>query len=774
MSDPNQVRTPTDEQRDVIHATDPRFVVLAAAGAGKTYVLVERYLRFVEKGLRPDQILTITFTKKAAAEMKKRIVESLRAKGRPEDAQIAETGPIQTIHSFCERLLRENALEARLDPNFEILGEGHSSRLITECVREALASELDEEPHAEALVSYLAGQRRYGENRSPYAKLEAAIESVLHELRGSGYKQLQIREWHLNPRTLAARWEEAIVGAQPESVRAMYGQIDMFTLHERLSQAFKMADMRVPAWLRSRTEDDAEQETLVHTCGLVQLACSAWWRLDREMLSRQSLDFAELETRAVRLIQESEVTRERLRRQYQVVMVDEAQDLNPTQYELLRQLNFGQEMMVGDVQQSIYGFRMADVELFRRRGSEVSTMQLNKNHRSDEGILAFVDLVFGSLWSGDYRPMSPPAKGFDFDDVTPPNFGGVELWQQDAKDSMATARYIQELLGEGVSPKEVTVLVRDSGGALDIHRALQLLKIEARIAGGSEKFYTKIEVRDLANILRSVADPYDDFSLLASLRSPVCGLSFDSIVVLSQQTPVVEALEAFVPPIEDDKPKLAAFLSWFVPLKEYADRLSAWEVLAEIFARSDYLPALARRESAQQLLANARKLLSLATEEPELGPLEYAEQIREIQDLRHKEGDAPAGAEDADLVTIMTIHKAKGLEFPVVVLPQTMRNLAPRPKDVVIEPRKGLVVTKFGRVPSLMHRFLSEERRKRDVEEELRVLYVGLTRAKHRLCLCLYPNTRDETFSKKLHAILGPSPDSSIRIRSSMSKSGAE
>lgn len=123
----SEIRIPTKEQQAVIDAPESAFTVIAAAGAGKTFVLVERYLRHVEdEGLGADQILTITFTKKAAAEMKSRIVGRLRTKGLFDQAQVAETGPIQTIHSFCERLLRENALEAGLDPQFEIMSEEQS------------------------------------------------------------------------------------------------------------------------------------------------------------------------------------------------------------------------------------------------------------------------------------------------------------------------------------------------------------------------------------------------------------------------------------------------------------------------------------------------------------------------------------------------------------------------------------------------------------------------------------------------------------------------
>ncbi len=763
---PEHPKILSPEQQQVVNAQHGRFVVTAAAGAGKTYVLVERYLRHVvEEGLRPDQILTITFTKKAAAVMKGRIVKALREQGLMDHAQIAETGPIQTIHSFCERLLRENSLEAGLDPGFGILTEAQSSRLVAECVREALASDLEDAPQAETLIAFLAGKRQaYGGNKSPYSLLEGAVEDVLQELRSSTRTQLEIAQWHASPSELERCWEDRMVAALPEDVQAALADVEADWLQERISDASKATGKRVPSWARARQEPEAEREALHHVCGLVQLACSAWWRLQREMDRLQALDFTELEARAVRLLSQSAATRERMRQEYRVAMVDEAQDVNPIQFQLLGLLDIEREMLVGDAQQSIYGFRQADVRTFRERSASLETLRLSKNYRSDEGILSFVDLLFGQLWSGDYVRMNKPA-GFDLDNVVSIDCSGVELWKQPAQDKYATADFIAELLAEGAVKKDVAVLVRDSSYAVELKKRLDDLSIDCKIAGGSEKFYTRLEVRDLANALRAVADPYDDFSLLACLRSPMAGLTLDSIVLLGKEPNVAERLASFEPPVEEDVDRLRQFLKWFEPLRKLADRLSAWEVLGEIFARSDYLAALARRPDAEQLLANVRKLLSLAAQEPELGPIEYSDRIREIQELRHKEGDAPAGAEDADVVTIMTIHKSKGLEFPIVVVPQTDRRLAQKPKELTVEPRLGLVATRFGKAPCMMHRWLSELKREREEAEELRVLYVALTRAEKRLCICLYPPRNYRTLSKAILDVVGQNPPPGVRVR---------
>jgi ATP-dependent exoDNAse (exonuclease V) beta subunit len=752
------------EQQGVVESRDPRLIVTAAAGSGKTSVLVARYVRLIQEGMRPDEILTITFTRKAAAEMKRRIVGRLQELHLYGEAQAAETGPIQTIHSFCERTLRENALSAGLDPNFEILADAEASRLVSQCVREAMAAAPDEAPHAEALLTYLAGRSLgYGEERSPYSALEDAVQTVLREFRGSGLTALELHDRHKTPADLWEYWQRAMQIEAGASGLSLEGADGVF--QERLQKALKAQGLRSPSWLRNRPDVAADEEALEHTCGLVQLACAAWWRLDRAMNREQRLDFAALESRAVRLLARCDITRDRIANQYRAVMVDEAQDLNPVQYKLLEGVRSRSQMKVGDPQQSIYGFRLADPDQFRAEadGERNAVHTLRRNYRSDAGILRFVDDYFNTRWQG-YVPMSEYVP-FDLDQIGPPDYSGLEVWRQASGDLDHIAGCMRQLRDEGVPYGDIAVLVRDGAGAQEMELALRKQSVPCRVAGGTERFFTRLEVRDLANALRAVADPYDDFSLLACLNSPVVGLSMDSIVLLARERPVVERLADFNPALIEDVPRLEAFRAWFEPLRSVADRLAAWEVLAELFARSELLPALARRFDKDALLANVRKLYALATKEPKLGPLEFAERIREIQELRHKEGDAPADEANADCVTIMTIHKAKGLEWPVVVLPQTDRRLGRVNSDLLVDTKKGLVATKFGKGQCTVHKLLTELKKARELEEEERVLYVALTRAKRRLCVCLYPQRTDLTVSKLLHRFLGDPPPPSVTVR---------
>lgn len=745
----------TREQRDAIVADLDSFTVRASAGSGKTTVLVQRYLRLVtEQGLRPDEILTITFTRKAAAEMKGRIVRALKDLGRVTDAQTAETGPIQTIHSLCERILRENSLAAGLDPGFEVMDETAKSALIEEAVRWCLTTPLEEHPNANVLVAALAGRQVYDATHTVHVKLWAAIREVLGQLRGSGKSTAELREDYRDPESVKALWHRELVCALPPDVAQALGELDPVDGAKAIVAQMKAGRHKLPEWLKPGMPLWSD-DSAVHTCGLMQLSLLAWEWMEDQMKIRQELDFTLLESKAVRLVHESAGTAERLRAQYKAMLVDEAQDVNPVQYRLLEALRTGSEMMVGDPQQSIYGFRLADRELFIDRTERLPNVRLSRNFRSSPGILRFVDDFYTRLWSDEYQAMSEKSAATDPDDPFADDGGldysGVEAWMQDAKDTNATASAIAALIKEGVKANEIAVLTRLNSSSHEIADRLNARGIATRVIGGSERFYTRLEVRDVANALDALAFPYANFQLLALLRSPFVGVSLDSIALLALQDRVIDALDEFVPPVDGDRERINEFLQWFRPLSRAADRVPAWETVAALINKTRYFETIAARPNAAQTIANVRKLFMLAAQEPLLGAEAFAEKIRQVQELRHREGDAPSIDEDADAVTLMTIHRAKGLEFDVVVLPDMHKEFGRRRRgDVLIDARSGTVMTRFAKTGSktldtvcwkqLFSRLNEVERK-----EQVRVLYVGMTRAKRRLCVVVSSLPSDKT-----------------------------
>lgn len=744
--------TPTPEQTEAIGHDGDTLVLRASAGTGKTATLVLRYLRHVrEDGLRPDQILTLTFTRKAAAEMKLRIVGALADAGLREEAQVAETGPIQTIHGFCERVLRECSVEAGLDPDFEVLDETDAGRRLTDAIKLAIA-EIEGVPLAEALMERLAGRPRYL-SLAPHGAIEEALRGIVRTLRGSTLRLEDLERNYADPDRVLEHWKQLMIDDAPVAVReALASHEPGLPFGVRLKRAYRGIREGVPKGLPSES-NAAEVATLDRqcaedSCGLVQLACRTWRAFEAANAASGSLDFVELEQRTVDLLQSHEPALRRLQRQYRAALIDESQDLNPIQHRLIDVLAPKRLLFVGDAQQSIYSFRQADVGLFRERAGSSPTLPLTKNQRSREGILHFVDALFGELWKGEYLPMadSPPPSATDFP--------GVELWIQKAKDTGRIAEWVRELAAEGEPLGDIAVLVRSGAYAQALLARLDELEVPARIAGGSERYYLRLEVRDMANVLAALGDPHDDFALLAVLNSPVASLSMDSIVLLAQGGGVRDKLASFEPPDMADRERLAQFRAWFEPLSRYADRLPAWELLSAVYAQSPYFATVARRPRGVQTLANVRKLLVIAAGMPGEDARSFARRLREIRELRHHEGDAPAGEDERNQVTIMTIHKAKGLEFDVVVVPETLTRERPM-GELEIDKRKGMITFKVDTGGSMFHQFNAGLRKARDREEELRLLYVAMTRAKRRLCVVANPGGKNTTLGGLIPETLG-------------------
>ena len=333
----------TEEQVAVVSATDARFTVRAGAGSGKTRVLVDRYVRHVaELGHEPDSIVAVTFTRKAAAEMKKRIVARLRDLGLSEQAQSAETGPIQTLHAFCERVLRENCVEALVSPDFEVL-ETADVRLRTEsAVRAALLQVLDEDSEPASLVRLLSGQSGGQGPGWTHSQLRSMVEAAMTQFRGAGIERSRLANDYATAESTRSLWNAALIsalGLEGALPSAEDGSVAQWIEHLKASGA------KPPPWLKSQPEE-SEQASATDTSALVQLAARAWELLEDDMELDQAFDFAVLERKAVELVERSPVTRERLKSSIKALLVDEAQDLNPVQYRLIDRLGAPSEMLV--------------------------------------------------------------------------------------------------------------------------------------------------------------------------------------------------------------------------------------------------------------------------------------------------------------------------------------------------------------------------------------------------------------------------------------------
>ncbi len=703
----------TDEQREAVGVRDRPILLSAAAGSGKTSVLVERFVEAVcADGVPPTAVLAITFTERAAGELGSRVRERLLGLGEREAARDTEAAFIGTFHGFCARLLRAHPLPAGLDPDFAILDAARAGWLRRRAYEDALGGFLAADP---AGVDLLAA---YGIDRA-----RKVVEDLYGELRSRGQRRPRL----------------PVRAAPPGAERDEADALAAVALFDRLLDEFGA-------------------------------------RYEHLKAERLAVDFDDLELIAGELLASNAAVRESWSERFELLMVDEFQDTNARQLAILRALERENLFTVGDELQSIYGFRHADVSLFRERRAELAAtggaLALRRNFRSRAGVLDAVNVVFAerfedfsSLLAGRQDALAPvpgPAVEVLLTDAT-------DDWKEHpaaaaiaaglpytrtfarAAEARLLAQRVRELVDAGEARAgDVTVLLRASGDIETFERALQLEGLRTLATVGT--FWERQQITDLHSYLRALANPRDEEALYGVLASPLAGLSRDGLALLaiaSAGRPVgvwetASALASEQPGElgEADRARLAWFCGWFEPERAGAGGRGISELLERAISSSGYLRHVLALDWPERRLANVHKLLRLAHafETSEGRDLRaFVDHVEELKRAGGTEPDAPVEDVEPDTVRLMTIHAAKGLEFPVVCVADLGRK-RPSPDDrlFVDGERVGLRLWRPGEgegTKALDFEELRAERRARERQEESRVFYVALTRARERLLL---------------------------------------
>jgi ATP-dependent helicase/nuclease subunit A len=420
----------TPEQERAVARRDRSLMVRAGAGTGKTTVLVERFVQaVVEDGAPVEGILAITFTEKAAAEMKARVRRRFLELGRRDEARAAEGAWISTIHGFCSRVLRAHALSAGIDPAFRVIEELEAERVATDAFDAALGAfmgEGEDPQRLEMVAAYTpdrlrdmvrtahARLRSRGERRphleearppaitTQHSDLEAAARTVLAELGGLAASASTTAAMKAVERCLA------LLGGLPPDTLAESADLDKLSFAGR-SKA--LCSAACEAYREALAEYvalcTARREYLDHTMLRVLLDLYGE-RYEQGKRRRSGLDFEDLELIARDLLAYDAGLREQYAERFVHVLVDEFQDTNPLQNELLEQLGRDNLFRVGDERQSIYGFRHADVGVFRehweRAAADGRAESITVNFRSRGEVLDVIDLAFERTWD-DFEPL---------------------------------------------------------------------------------------------------------------------------------------------------------------------------------------------------------------------------------------------------------------------------------------------------------------------------------------------------------------------------------
>jgi len=751
---------PNDQQRAAIEATGNVFVA-AGAGTGKTAVLVERFVRAVaDDGLDVDSLLVITYTERAAGELRARIRTALLARGRADLALELDGAWVSTIHGFCRRLLGSYPLAAGVDPSFRVLDEPHALVLQAEAFSAALERfcAADEPARWRLLATYsAAGLRQMLVD--VYATLRSAGRELV--LESGARAQLPERVDELREAAACLRDDAQATDLQRAAAAAALEVLDAVPSPERLlaigelktrgprAAAFGEArDALVAAALEElAARDRALLEELLGTFAAEYAAAKE---------AESAVDFEDLQLKARDLLRDDTAIRTRERERFRSIMVDEFQDTNRLQTELLDLLCEGSDadlLVVGDEFQSIYGFRHADVAVFRERRSAASrVLPLTRNHRSRPEVLAAVNELFGGEFGDEFQRLEPadaadvPALRNAFELLVTDKAAATEAgvhWRR--SEARHVARRVRELVDAGVAaPGEIVLLFAAGTDAEWFEEELRAVDLPTyRVAG--RNYFGQQQVADLLAYLRLLHNRYDDEALLGVLASPFVGVSNDALVLIraeAQRQPVFRALERPLPADldENDRRLLLAFRQRYDRLLDVAAHASLELLCERILAEHDYDLAILALADGRRRYANLRKLARLARSYEELRGADLEGFVRFVEGqeaVGARESDAVSEEEGADAVRLLTIHAAKGLEFEVVVVADAGRSRPPVSDILALsDGRFGFKVAHPAtgtRVSTGSYRDVKEHREHAEQAERLRLYYVAMTRAKERL-----------------------------------------
>ncbi|HEU5212212.1 MAG TPA: 3'-5' exonuclease, partial [Gaiellaceae bacterium] len=510
---------------------------------------------------------------------------------------------------------------------------------------------------------------------------------------------------------------------------------------------------------RKRVEQAALDEVAMRDRDLLQALLEGFAAEYAAAKRREAaLDFEDLQLAARDLLCADADIREREQLRFRHVSVDEFQDTNRLQCELIDLISGGpgekEVFFVGDEFQSIYGFRHADVQVFReRRAEEGGGLALTRNYRSRPDVLATVNHLFAEEFGDEFQPLA--ASG-EFPD---PVFGHpVELLVTDKASYSGTgthwrraearqvARRVHELVDRGdATPGEIVLLFAAGTDAEWYEQELRALGLPTYRATG-RGYFGQQQVVDLLAYLRLVHNRYDDQALVTVLASPFVGLSNDALVLLRRaapKRPLFVGVERGVPELdEDDARLLAAFKQRYERISSAAPRVSLERLCEEIVAAHDYDLAVLSRWDGRRRYANLRKLARLARSYEELRGRDIEGFVRFVRDqeaVGARELEAVAEEEGADAIRLLTIHAAKGLEFKVVVVADAGREKTAPSADEILALSDG----RFGfrivdpatskRRPAFAYDEVLQRREAEQQAERLRLYYVAMTRAIDRL-----------------------------------------
>lgn len=771
----------SEEQQAAIaaHRLGEDACIVAGPGSGKTTVLVERYKQLVlERGIPASRILAITFTEKAASNMRVRLAQQL--------AGALDSASVSTVHGFCYRLIREHAIEAGVDPGASILEEGKGVLLRRECLEQALDRFLAEQPEAarsliRALGSDISGLLdAYDAIRSAGAHMEdlhhANVPVPDGALREVEELMAQVRQLPLKPEQklkLASlyEWHENLRGCRGNDALRAHLQTEVFNLTRVRNDGLSAAVKRIRVLQDSLLADcvtrmhATDREALI---SVLERFHALYTRAKRE---RGVLDFSDLEFHAVQLLETHPEIQRKLREHFVQIMMDEFQDTNGQQEKLMTLLRGPDSFYaVGDINQSIFGFRHTTPEVFQRYRDTVERtgkhyVELVENWRSRAEILLAVETVLagreGIVPRGLVAARKRPGKLVPSVEVIaveqPEGLDGTEIEAAWIAQRMTELRGKLPVGDRKARLGDMAVLVRNSSVFPAFAAAFEKAGIRY-VQSRKRGFLQTREALDLTHLLRVIANPRDEVSLAVVLRSPLVALSDESILrletvalnlgdALSKLTG--EQAEQFE---ELDRARLQEFRGHLEEWRNAHPHLSLDRLMLRAMddCAYPYEPNTDRGDTIDKFLDMAR-----ATDVP---LAEFIDELELLREVDTGEPEAPLDTED-DAVKMMTAHSAKGLEFPIVFVATMNKGTRMDSPPFSFTPQVGLGTTwraGYDEKPQgdIFHAANCAIISAREEQESNRLLYVAMTRAEEHLILSYSTDSKSQNWAAHVRKLL--------------------
>ena len=856
--------TPSQQQALDI---DRHICVTAGAGSGKTTILVNRYLKILREGnANPQEIVAITFTEKAAAEMKERIIEELspqeKRDGSEQDNSLQgfrekmSTAHISTIHAFCSRILREFPFQAGVPANFSIL-QGIDQKLSLQQIITGTLKDIainPNHPHRAELTRLLrryGGQKKLVDFFATMINQRDVLEHLMQEIYSNpndteirkGLQQ-QVHDTLMSAmgvpefiRCLNAVLQVA-TGKNAAAVRDLTQQLEILygknpdspEVPKLLKQiadpiTIKNGNIAKAAFIGTRVDttdidteinglvsaakkikalpllenekdddktgnvetDDEDKANEVGTdddflLSTIRDLLTLYTRISEAYriakLSQGKLDFADLQLKTRDLLRDNEEIRQKLVSQHKYYMVDEYQDTNKLQYELVmlltNKLKSANLFIVGDPKQSIYRFRGADVSIFEKTRKEIEKnggldIPLTENFRSLRDTVGFVNYFFNRLM-GDGKETEFEVQYEPLTQARPVKANGtveILLGKQDEETASEYSLIAQHIINMKANREtvwvrstseenrgmeverpiqygDIAILIRSRRHLPDIEHALHEAGIPYLTTGGVG-FYQRQEIYDIWNYLHFLEAPTkNQTSLAAVLRGPAFGISDTELYEISRQDEENE--ENFwdhAQGYQDRSHNLNRAITTLKRHSQFAHRMPVNQLILTLVNETGMIGTLRTGKYGQQRWANYQKLLELARnfdgDENKQTLPDFIEFLDTLITEEPQEGEAPVEA-GSGAVQIMTIHAAKGKQFPIVILPRLDRK-GQTDMEPFIDEALGIGFSPlnpdndYKKTEPEIVTHMKNRADEKEIAENKRLFYVGTTRACDRLIL---------------------------------------